>query len=224
MSMSFLNQQDKLSRLLGDSETDSESMWPLADRKFEINRGEVQFARDSKSLLGYATGTVASQTISVPSDWIETFILIVDDEQYTNDREIALADWERFQDSGDDYFYYWVDSSGNKKLNFINANQNGDTYKLYYFRKPTTDLSADGDESIHADEYREASVYYAAAELLDNIGKTQMADKYRMKYQFFVDKAKAEAEAHYLNKLYARPDIQDAYKVDKDKQGIGTIE
>lgn len=222
--MTFLEQQNKLSRLLGDSNTDAESMWPLADRKFELNRGEVQFARDSKDLLGYATGTVSSQAISIPSDWVETHILIVDDEQYTNDREIALSDYERYIDSGGDYYYYWVNSSGTRQLNFINTNQDSDTYKLYYYRKPTTSLNADTDESIHPDEYREAPVYYAAAELLDNIGKTQMADKYRAKYQFFVDKARMETEAHYINKLYARPDISDEYVFDKDIQGIGQVD
>lgn len=225
--MTFLQQQSKLSRLLGDANVSSSDQWPSADRMVELNRGELQFARDSKSLLGYTTGTVASQAITVPSDWLETYVLTVTegglDIVLTSDREVSIQDWERYQNSGYHYYYYWVDSSGVRKLNFVDSATDGETYKLWYFRKPTTSLSADADESVHTDEYREASVYYAASELLEQVGKTENAAQYRLKYQYFVDKAKNETEMHYINKQYPRPDILGERVFDKDVQGIGTV-
>ena len=221
-AMTFANQQSKLSRLLGDSNTDADSMWPLADRQFEINRGEKQFARDSKSLLGYETGTISGSTISVPSDWVETHVLVVDDVVITNDLEISLTEYERYNDVQDKFFYYWVDASDNKEITFFSSTNSGLTYQWWYFQIPTTDLSSDSDESAHADEYREASVYYAASELLEQTGKTQLADRYRQKYEFFVNKAREATEKHYINKQYPRPDLQSETAIfDKDIQGVG---
>lgn len=211
VAMTFSEQQSMLSRLLMDSNTSTDDMWPLADRKFEINRGEVQFAKDTKILQGYATGTVASQQISIPSDWIETHVLVVDDEVFTNDREISLTEWERYVDSGGDYYYYWVDASNNRILNFINTSQDGDTYKLWYFRRPTTALSADDDTSVLPDEYREASVYFAAYRLLKQTGQTQLADIYYRDYLDLVSKGMLYARKLYMNKEKAMPDLGQDY-------------
>ena len=77
MSYAFSDQQSKLSSLLGDSNTDTDSMFPITQRKKEINRGEWQFAVDALDLKEYATSTVSSGQIALPSDWIQTHILIV---------------------------------------------------------------------------------------------------------------------------------------------------
>lgn len=223
-AMTFANQQSKLSRLLGDSNTDNDSMWPLDDRKFELNRGEKQFSRDSKSLTAYETGTVSGQVISIPTDWVETFVLTVDDVVVSNDLEVSLTEFERYDNVGDKFVYFWRDAAGNREITFLSDSVNNLTYKLWYFKIPTTDLDSDSDESSHPDEYREASVYYAASELLEQVGKTQMSDRYRAKYQFFVDKASAESQKHYINKELPRPDVQaEGLMYDKDVQGIGTV-
>jgi len=225
MSYTFENQQDKLSQLLGDSNTSTDDMFPLADRKKAINRGEINFARDSKLLKEYATGTVASMEIDVPSDWIETFQLIIDDKVITNKREIALSDWERYKDyAGDIPFYYFWEFSGTRKIKLVGGSGaiNGDTYKLYYFKKPTTELDADADVSLFPEEYREASVFYAAAQLLEQIGKTQLADRYRMMYGVYVQNAMADGEKHYINKEYPVPDFgEDDHASEVDIQGKG---
>jgi len=198
-------------------------MWPIADRKFELNRGELQFARDSNSLWKYATSTISGQAIDFPSDFVESYYLVVNCVVVTNDYEVALADYERYADAGDYYYYVWVNASGTRQMIFLDSSVNTTTYKWWYFGKPTTDLSADGDESVFRDEYREASVYYAAAELLEQIGKTQLSDRYRSKFQFFVDKASDESKKHFINKEYARPDIALGHQFDKDVQGIGQV-
>jgi len=207
MSYTFSDQQSKLSSLLGDSNTGSDDMFPLAQRKKEINRGELQFAKDSLLLKEYATGTVASAEISVPSDWLKTFVLIVNNQVITNDREISIKDYERYYNySGTPPYYYFWEFSGTRKIKFIGSST-GQTYLLYYFRKPTTELSSDSDTSVFPEEYREASVYYAAAELLQQIGKHEQSNKYRQMYFEFVRKAMLDGEAHYLDKQYPVPDV-----------------
>lgn len=224
MSLTFANQQSKLSRLLGDSNTGSDDQWPIADRKKELNRGEVQLAIDAKDLMMYATSTVASQLISVPSDWVETYVLVINNVVITNDREISLTDYERWYNwaGTNPYYYFWPDASGNLQLNFISSNVNGQTYKLWYFRKPTTELSGDSDESLHQDEFREGPVYYAAAELLRQIGQNSLADRYQAEYARVVAKADAWARKLYVNKEYARPDFGPMVdQVSTDIQGRG---
>lgn len=226
MGMTFLQQQNKLSRLLQDSNFGEDDMWPISDRKFEINRGEVQFARDSKALWGYTTGTVSSQAIDFPSDFLETNVLMLtvgsQDVLVSNEREIGLEDLNHYQDSGNYHYYVWVDSSGTRQIKFVDTSADGLVYKWWYYKKPTTDLSLDADESSHIDEYREASVYYAAAELLEQVGKTQMADRYRAKYNYFVTKANQETGSNYIDRTRAFPDMGEQHVYDTSIQGIGS--
>lgn len=221
MGMTFTQQKSKLSRLLGDANTSSDDAWPLADREFEINRGELMFAKDSKSLFKQTTGTVSGQAISLPSDYYGMHILVVDDIVLTNDQEMPLADYGRFIDSGDDRYYFWVNTSGTRQINFIDANTNSKTYRLYYFGKPTTDLSADADESPFQDEYRECSVYYAAAQLLPQVGKTQLAVYYQQQYDQIAAEARRISEERVKSVIKAMPDILATTQFDRDIQGIG---
>lgn len=224
MSYTFLEQQNKLSSLLGDSNTSSDDMFPLATRKLEINRGEIHFARDSKLLKEYATGVVASMEFSMPTDWVETYKLIVDNVVITNSREISLNDWEKYYNYGgtDPYYYYWQ-FSGTRKLKLLgNTSINGNTYYLYYFKKPTTALNLDADESLFPDEYREASVFYAASQLLEQIGKTDLADRYLQKYLALVQQAMIEGERHFVNRENPVPDLGDELnETDVDREGKG---
>jgi len=227
MAYTFLQQQNKLSSLLGDSGTSSDDMFPLADRKLEINRGEIHFARDAKIKKNYATGVIASKELDVPSDWISTFVLTIDNKVITNDREITLVDWERYFDWGGEqpYYYFW-EFSGTKKLKFLASNAvNGKTYQLFYFIKPSVALDSDSDESIFPDEYREASVYYAASELLRQVGLSVKADEMLALYAIYVQNAGEDARKEIINKEYARPDMGDDTEVldQADHQGQGHI-
>lgn len=228
MGMTFLQQQNKLSRILGDSNTTTDDQWPLADRKEELNRGEIQFARDTKALLGYATSTISSQAISLPSDWIETFKMSVtiggSTVVVTDKNEISITDLERYLDSGGTYFYFWVNSSGTRQYIFVSSESDGETYKIWYYAKPSTTLNLDADESVFPDEYREASVYYAASELLEQIGKSDLASVSRSKYQFFVDKAREDYEKHYINTQPPVPDLSTGNVFDTNTQGIGSAD
>ena len=223
MAMTFLQQQNKLSSLLGDSNSSTDDMFPLADRKLAINRGEIHFARDSKIYRNYETGVIASNQISIPADWVENFMLIVDDKVISNRREISIADWERYHDwAGDEpYFYIWT-YSGTKLMKLL-GNVDGKTYKLYYYAKPTVALSADGNESVFEDEYREASVYYAASELLSQIGKTQLAADRMAVYSAYVKNAKDDIDKQTINKEYAFPDFGDEGSDESDRQGSGGV-
>jgi hypothetical protein len=221
MSYVFSDQQSKLSSLLGDSDTDSDAMFTLAIRKKEINRGELNFALDSRCIVENATGTIASGEISVPSDWIDTYMLIIDDKVITNDNEVALQDWERWVNwNGSPPKYYFWEFSGTRKIKILPSSNVG-SYSLYYFKRPVTELSADGDVSLLAEEYREGPVFFAASELLTQIGKTEMADYYRNKYDHWVGRAKMECEKKYVNKQYARPDRGEASPSETDIQGMG---
>ncbi len=227
MNMTFLDQQNMLSRLLGDSNTSTDDMWPLADRKFELNRGEIELAREGKALLGYTTGTVSSQTISLPSDWLEIYALTVTeggaDKNIDNKFEISIKEIDLYDGTGDDFYYYWVDSSGTRQLSFVSSNSDNKTYKMWYFRRPTTVLDGDSDVSVHLDEYRKASVYYAASELLEQVGRTDMANRYLSKFLDISTKYRIETEKDYVNKQLAVPDIVDDYPYDADIQGRGQV-
>lgn len=221
MSFDFSDQQDLLSVLLGDSNTGSDDAFPLAIRKKMINRGELHFAKDSKSLLNYATSTVSSGEITVPSDWLETFTLIVNNYTVKNDREVSISDYERYNGySGQPPFYYYWQFSGTRKIKFF-GDVNGQTYYIYYFAKPTTELSSDSDTSWAPEEYREASVYWAAFELLQQQGKNQIADRYFQKYTAFVQSAKSQIENQYITKIYATPDLNIIGPSNTDIQGHG---
>ena len=222
MSYAFSDQQSKLSLLLGDSNTSTDDAFPLANRKKELNRGEIRFARDTKAIREYATGTVSGNTITVPTDWMETYVLTIADEVVTNDKEVSLEDYERYHDDTGEYYHYLWEVSGTKYITFFNSSANGQTYKLWYFKKPTTELSADADVSLLPEEYREAPVYYAAAQLLKQVGKVSLAQTYMNEYAAFVSQATQDLEKHYIRKEYARPDF-GAEDESSDRQGNGWI-
>ena len=226
MSYSFLNQQDKLSHLLGDNDTSSESMFPLAIRKKELNRGEMQFAVLSKCIKEYATATVSDKKIAVPSDWIATAYLIVGGVVITNDREISLSQWERYKDwSGDRPFYYFWEFSGIREIRFLGStNINSQTYELYYFKKPTTELDADGDTSLAPEEYREAPAYYAAGELLLTMGKTNLASVFKNEFATRTLIAKSEHSDKFIDQELPRPDFGPGTDIaQNDIQGQGIL-
>lgn len=225
MAFTFLDQQNKLSSLLGDDNSDTDSMFPLTQRKKELNRGEWQFSVDALNLKEYATGTIASSQLALPSDWIQTFVLVVNNIVLTNDREVSLKDYERYATWNDSrpYYYIW-EFSGTRYIKFFSTAADGQTYKLYYFKKPTTELSANTDVSLHPEEYREASVYYAATELMKQIGKAIQAEQFIAQYIYFVQRAKEKNEKSYIDKEYPRPDFGDiGVQRTTDVQGVGWI-
>lgn len=221
MSYLFSDQQSKLSVLLSDSNTGTDDAFPLAIRKKELNRGELQFAKDSKCLVEYATGTISSNQIAIPSNWIETFALVVNEQIVSKDREISIMDYERYSTyaGSPPYYYYWV-FSGTKYIKFF-GDVNGQSYKLYYFKKPTTELSGDSDESLLDEEYREAPVFYAAAELLQQQAKNSISDKYRTIYQKLVRDAQKSTEDRIRTQHYPSPDFNIIGSSDNDIQGQG---
>lgn len=221
MSYTFSDQQAKLSQLLGDSNSSTDDPWTLAMRKKELNRGELQFAKDAHDILEYATGTVAAGQIAVPSDWLETFALIIDNKIITNDRELSVKDWERFYNwNGTPPYYYFWEESGVRYIKLLGSTT-GLTYKLYYFKRPVTELSDDADVSLHAEEWREAAPFYAASQLLQQAGKNQQADRYFQMYLKLVRDAQMQMEKRYLDKQYANVDINMATGAETDIQGGG---
>lgn len=220
MSYTFLDQKNKLASLLGDANTDTDSQWPLASRVKEINRGEVHFARDTNILREYATGTVADGEIDVPSDWIETYVLMIGDYLVTGKDEISIFDIERYDSGQFPPKYYMWEFSGTRKMKFVGT-VNGETYKLWYFKKPTTELSDDTDVSLLPEEYREASVYYAAAELLDQIGNHEIADLHRRSYSNLAEKAISDVEKQYIKRDVPSPDLGEDTASEIDHQGDG---
>ena len=228
MAYTFLNQQSFLSTLIGDSNTDSSSMWPLAQRKLELNHAEKQFARDTKILMENATGTVASMELAVPSGWIETFCfyITVGSVKYRidNDREVSVKDLERWTDyAGDIPYYYFWGFSGTRKIKLLGVASgiNGGTYDLYYFEEPTTDLSDDADVSLLPESYRQASVFKAASNLLIQIGQNTRAGQMLQQYDRLVSQARDEARKWYLDYDQPRPDFNLIDPQHTDRQGGG---
>jgi len=221
MSYAFSDQQSKLSSLLGDSNSSSDDQFPLATRKKEINRGEWQFAKDSKFLTEYATGTISGTQIAVPSDWLETYILIINNQVLSPDREISIEDYERYYAfTGTPPYFYYSMQSGTRYINFFGST-NGLTYKWYYFKKPTTELSADSDTSLFPEEYREGPVYYAASELMQQIGKQDLSNVFRQRYMLIVRDAQMAVEKVRMTKLYPNPDFNYVGNTTTDIVGGG---
>lgn len=206
MSYVFSDAQSKLSSLLGDDNTGTTDQFPLATRKKELNRGEMNFALKTHCVREYATGTVASAQIALPSDCLQIHVLVVGNYVITKDREVSIEDYERWgQYGGAIPMYYTDERSGVRYIQFFGS-VNGLTYKLWYFKKPSTELSSDSDASIFPEEFREGPVYYAAAELLRQIGKNAIADSYFARFLDIVREAKKYSEELYMTKSYAHPD------------------
>lgn len=229
MSYAFGDQLNKLSMLLGDSNSTSDDAFPSVVRYKEINRGELQFAVDALDIKEYATGTISGMQIAIPSDYIKMFVLIISNSSsqlvLTNDREISLKDWERYYIYASDrpFLYTW-EYSGTRYMKMLgSSNINGQTYFLYYFKKPTTELANLTDVSLHREEFREASVFYAAAQLMQQIGKFTQAQQYLSEYQAYVDRAKAIVGMEYVDAERAVPDFGVTTQVLTDTQGHGYV-
>ena len=221
MSMTFANQQTLLSVLLGDSNTGSDDAFPLATRKLFLNRGELQFARDTRMLREKTSGTISSSQLAVPSDWLRTVALIVNSVNLQQDREISIQDYERWYNSSSVRpAYFMSEESGTRYFKFFGSST-GQAYILYYIKKPTTALSSDSDESLFPDEFREASVYWAAGELLQQAGKNTIADKYKAIYNNYVREGQKYAEDLYVDKWYANPDFNYIDRGESDVAGGG---
>lgn len=223
MAYTFANIQSKLSILLADSNVGTDDAFPTATRLKELNRAEMAFCKDSKSVLEYATGTISGNSIAIPSDWLETQVLIIANQRLDPSREISIMDYERYYNytGAPPYYYYW-EASGTRSIYFFGSTT-GQTYKWFYFKKPTTDLSGDSDVSIVRDEYREALAYYAAAELLQQQGQHAVSDKYRAVYNLKVQEARMQMEKLYLTQEYPNPDVNIVGSVTGDYQGGGYL-
>ena len=225
--MTFNDQLDFLSEILMDENTSTDDAFPLARRKVAINRGEIQFAVDSKSIKEYATGTIADNELDVPSDWVETYVLVIDNKVISTKREMSLNNWGRhYQGGSDDPVFYQWEFSGTKTMKFMDTSSlNGKTYYLWYFKKPTTDLADGIDESIMPDEFRESSVYWAAHRMFQQVGKTELSNRMLEQYTFYVNKAIAQTQKEYVNYQPATPDLGDfsGYESTTDRQGQGSF-
>src|SRR3990172_2766140 len=135
MAYVFSDQQAKLSILLQDSNTGADDAWPLAIRKKELNRGEMQFAKDSKCVRNkqtQATTAIASQKLAVPSDFLELICFYINNYVISGDREISVQDLDRYYNYGGAYpFFYMTEESGTRYFNFIGV-ANGVNYELHY--------------------------------------------------------------------------------------------
>jgi hypothetical protein len=224
MSYAFSDQQAKLSVLLQDSNTGTDDAWPIAIRKKELNRGELQFCKDTKCVRNkqtQATVAIASNKLAIPSDFLELVMLLVNNYVLNNDREIAIQDYERYKDYGGTYpLYYMSEESGTRYFNFIGV-ADGVDYTMHYIKKPSTELSGDSDTSILPEEYREASVYYAAGQLLQQVGKSEYADRYLAIYTKLVRDAQDYSEKMYRSRQYANPDMNFVDAGQSDMQGYG---
>lgn len=219
MAYTFLDQQNFLSSLLGDPNMSSSDMFPSDQRITELNNAELQFARDAKDLREYETGTVSSSQIAIPSDWLGTYVLIIDDKVVSNANEIALQDWERYYSyTGSPPKYYIWEYSGTRYIKLLGS---ATTYKIYYWKRPTTALSLDADVSLHPEEYRKGPVYFAAAELLKQIGKHQESQLMMGYYAEYVQRANTDVGKTFINKEYAQPDFGEGNISTTDTQGQG---
>lgn len=221
MSFTFSDQQTLLSVLLGDSNTGTDDAFPLAVRKLYINRGEIQFCKDSKCVWEKVTGTISGTQLAFPTGLLRPVALIVNGRDIWSTQQTSITQYERYNNSAVSYpLVYVTQESGTRYFNFWGASS-GQAYTLHYIRKPTTALSSDSDESIAPDELREASVYWAAGELLQQVGKNTIADREKAVYQKFVRDGQEYVEAIFLDITFANPDVNQIDAGSTDIQGQG---
>lgn len=221
MGMTFLEQQSYLSFLLGDSNTGSDDAYPLATRKLLINRGEMQFCKDSKAIWEKVAGTISGSSLAFPAGLLEPVALIVNNKDIWANNQTDISQYERYYASSNAYpSVYVTQESGTRYFNFFGAS-NGQAYTLYYIKKPTATLSSDSDESIIDDQFREASCYWAASELLQQVGKNTISDKYAAKYNNFVRDAQKFAELLRVSLNFAQPDMGMIDSGERDVAGGG---
>lgn len=221
MSMTFANQQTLLSVLLGDSNTDTSDAFPLATRKLFLNLGEMQFCKDSKCVWEKETGTISGTSLAFPAGLLEPVALIVNNKDIWGSKQASVSDYEKYYASSSAYpTVYTTQESGTRYFRFYGSS-NGQAYTLYYIRKPTVDLSSDSDTSIIDDQFRPASVYWAASELLQQAGKNAISDKYMAKYNNYVRDGKDFAEQLKLTIVYAQPDLNIVDTEERDVAGGG---
>lgn len=226
MAYTFDDQLNFLSNLLSDSDTDTSSQWPLAQRKTEINHAQIQFSRDTKLLMENVTGTASSKVITLPSDWLETFVLYVTVSgtkyKVTNDREISPKRLEEANVYAGDipYYYYWT-FSDTKKITLVGSSSLASaSYDLYYFKKPAV-LTDTTDVSDFAEEYRQAPVYKAASNLILQIGQYTRAQALLAFYDRLVAQGKSEVERQYVDWDAPRPDVLGMGQDNTtDRQGV----
>lgn len=227
MAYTFGDQLNFASTLLADSSTDSTSMWPLAQRKTEINHAEKQFARDTKAILEKTTGTMTSATLTMPSGWIETYALYVtiggSERLITNDREISPKDLERYSDyAGDIPYYYFWKISGTDTITFVGSSAvQTAAYTLFYFEEPTTALDDTTDVSLLPEVYRQAPVYKACSNLLLQIGQYTRSQALLAHYERLALQAREETRQRYRDYENPRPDLNMMGTDPVDIQGQG---
>lgn len=226
MAYTFDDQLNFLSTLLADSDSDTSSMWPLAQRKTEINHAQLQFARDTKILLERTTGTATSKEITLPSDWLETFVMYVTvggiKYKVTNDRELSPKRLEEANLYAGDipYYYFWTFSGVRKVVLVGSAGLASASYELFYLKKPTV-LVETTETSDFAEEYRKAPVYMAASELLKQIGQYTRSGVLMQSYDRLAAQARQEAERWYVDWDAPRPDVLGiGYDDTTDRQGV----
>lgn len=226
MAYTFDDQLNFLSTLLSDSDTDTSSMWPLAQRKAEINHAQIQFARDTKILFERTTGTASSKEITLPSDWLETFVMYVTvggvKYKVTNDREISPKRLEEGNlYAGDIPYYYFWGFSGVRKIVLVGSSGLASaSYELFYLKKPTT-LVETSETSDFAEEYRKAPVYMAASDLLKQIGQYTRSSALMQSYDRLALQAQQESERWLVNWDAPRPDVLGmGYDSTVDRQGV----
>lgn len=221
MGMTFGNQQTLLSVLLGDSNTDTSDAYPLATRKLFLNLGEMQFCKDSKCVWEKTTGTISGTQLAFPAGLLEPVALIVNYRDLWNTNQTSVTENERYYSSASSTpAVYITQESGTRYFNFYGSS-NGQGYTLHYIRKPTTDLSDDADLSIIEDQFRQAPVYWAASELLQQAGKNAISDKYAAKYNKYVRDGELFAEKLFLDLKFAQPDVNMIDSGERDVAGGG---
>lgn len=219
--MDFVGQQELLSMLLGDPNTSADDMFPLALRKTYLNRGEMHFCADTKIMKEYVTAVIVGSSFALPADFLEIVALHVNNID-TTALEVSVTEYERYLNSGDNHWYIWED--GGVRSIYFTSSQNGATYKLWYTKKPTSDLTDDDDTNDYPDQYREAGAYWAASELLEQIGKTELSNRYLQKYSAFVEDARNYARNMYKYRPPISPDMGDGdYPSSVDRQGHGQL-
>ncbi len=220
MTYTFGDQLDLMDILLGDPNTTDDDMFPLAIRKKYINRGEIKFALDSKSMRDYVGGNFVAGEIALPANWLKTHVLLIDGRK-ADQLEIALQDYERYASGGDNYWYQW-EVSDVEQITLVNQATATLAYKLWYFKKPTVALDDIADVSIIPSEYREASVYWGASELVKQIGKLELAMTYMQIYASYINSAIADVKEKYMDRPNPNVDNDGDTVGETDRQGHGS--
>lgn len=192
-----------------DSATLGIGLYTLLSDGIRVFCAETGWTKSTASITVTGNDTVSDSTriYSLPSDCLA---IDKDDVTFKNIRilpitkkELHTLDLDYDEDNANDE--KWIEQAGTPQYFYMekediiglypapDADNNGETLHISYYEDPTA-ITASANESAILWDLTWAAIYWAAVKIFENDGDQGAADRYEMKYERVVAKAKRRKE------------------------------